>query len=333
MSRFDSRTKLNLERGFIVTLLLLSSWAASAHEVGLSEGRYEARVDGLDAELSFARADVEQWLGDEPRDAASAGLLVFAGGDACALTRQDVRLLEEDGAHVSLSWTCPSAPTRVAATFVALLDRGHRHVALTGDAPVVLHRATASFGLGEAAPSHPVSAYLALGVEHILIGADHLAFLFALVLIGLRRKDALLVVTAFTVGHSVTLALAALDLVALSPAIVEPLIAASVAWVGIENLVLRDARARWRLAAPFGLLHGLGFAGVLSEIGLPAGGELGALALFNAGVEVGQLLVLALVLPALSLARRSTWFREVGTRALSAGLVGLGLVWLLERVV
>jgi hypothetical protein len=146
------------------------------------------------------------------------------------------------------------------------------------------------------------------------------------------------VVTAFTLAHSVTLSLAVLDLVVLPGWVVEPLIAASIVWVAVENFLSRDVGGRWRVAFALGLVHGFGFAGVLREFGLPAG-QLGlALGAFNLGVEVGQVAIVALAIPLLRLADRLGAPRAgVPVRrpalvyVLSVVVALLGLYWLAER--
>ena len=126
-------------------------------------------------------------------------------------------------------------------------------------------------------------------------------------------------VTAFTLAHSLTLAATALGLVAPDPGFVEPAIALSVAYVGLENFFVRDAERRWRIAFLFGLVHGFGFAGVLGEIALPRAELLPALLAFNLGVELGQLALIALALPLLAWLRGRAWFtlRVVPARARS----------------
>jgi hydrogenase/urease accessory protein HupE len=316
----------------VVATLLLGAAAASAHDVGLSQGSYAVRGETLEVELTFARADLAGFAGASAERAAAQALGVRSETVACAVAEASFRLEEKDGRSLVARFDCPAAPTEVEASFLELLPRGHRHVAQLGEHTRVLHGAPATLDVSSVASTPAASAYLVLGVEHILIGADHLAFLLALVLVGMRRRDALAIVTSFTAGHSITLALAALGLFTLPGSIVEPLIAASIAWVGVENLTRPSVSARWRLALLFGLIHGLGFAGVLSEIGLPASDELLALVLFNGGVELGQLLVLVLTLPALAFAHRRRWFRDVGAPAVSAALIGLGLFWFIERV-
>jgi hydrogenase/urease accessory protein HupE len=173
--------------------------------------------------------------------------------------------------------------------------------------------------------------YFRLGVEHILGGFDHLVFLVGVVLITRGARDVLLAVSAFTLAHSITLALAVLEIATLSPRLVEPLIALSVAYVGIENFLPGRSARRYRLTFAFGLVHGFGFAGALREIGLPREQLAAALGWFNVGVEAGQLLVLAGLLPLLAWLRlRERGFLYV-SRSLNVALVLLGVGWALER--
>ncbi|MEZ4383134.1 MAG: HupE/UreJ family protein [Nannocystaceae bacterium] len=187
-----------------------------------------------------------------------------------------------------------------------------------------------------AAVDRDLAAYFTLGVEHILVGVDHLVFLLGLVIVGGRTRDWLAMITAFTVGHSTSLGLAALGVLAPSPALVEPLIAASIVYVGLENLLTRDLRAlrrRWRITLPFGFIHGFGFAGALLEVGLPPGEEAAVLALFNLGVEVGQLAALAVIALALAGVAAIPGLRgRPWQRVVSVGVVLAGLVWLCARV-
>ncbi len=187
-----------------------------------------------------------------------------------------------------------------------------------------------------------VPGYLKLGVEHILTGFDHLLFVLGLLLLigpGWRLVKA---VTAFTAAHSITLALAALGYLSFPSAAIEALVALSILFVAVELATpdradLSLARRRpWLIAFLFGLLHGMAFAGVLADIGLPPGAAPQALLLFNLGVEIGQLLFIAAVLAAGSgwkaLSRRSpvappTW----AARAPAYAIGGLSAYWLIER--
>lgn len=188
------------------------------------------------------------------------------------------------------------------------------------------------------APASPplFKKFLKLGIEHILIGYDHLLFLAGLLVVTRHARSMIGIITCFTLAHSITLALAALDVVVIPGNIVEPLIAASIVFVGIENLLTRgEPKHRWALTFAFGLIHGFGFAGVLRELGFGNGGPIAVpLLAFNLGVELGQLLIAALALPLLLKLHQSN--QSLGNkiaRALSVIIILLGGWWLLERTV
>ncbi len=176
-----------------------------------------------------------------------------------------------------------------------------------------------------------------LGVGHILnLGAfDHLLFLTALLLGCQRLKPMLLVITGFTLAHSLTLALAALNLVTISARVVEPAIAASILFVAAENF-RREEKPwhRYALTGGFGLIHGFGFAGALRASGLGGTGAAIAkpLVAFNLGVETGQLIVAAILLPILFVLQKHPWFQRFGIRAISAGVMLVAAWWLVLRI-
>ncbi len=176
--------------------------------------------------------------------------------------------------------------------------------------------------------------YVVLGFEHILPkGLDHILFVLGLFFFSLRMRPLLVQVTAFTVAHTVTLALAALGVVSVSPAIVEPMIAASITYVAIEN-ILRPKLGWWRTAVVFGfgLLHGLGFASVLGEIGLDPARFISGLIAFNIGVEIGQLTVIALAFLAVGLWFGSRdWYRPFIAIPVSCVIAVVGAWWMVER--
>jgi len=176
--------------------------------------------------------------------------------------------------------------------------------------------------------------FIPAGIHHIMIGPDHVLFLIGLLLLGGSWLGLVKIVTAFTVGHSITLSLAALTIVMPSPRLIEPAIALSIVFVGADNLVRgtgRDVRA-WAALA-FGLIHGFGFANVLREFGLP-GQALGwSLFSFNFGVEIGQLGIVFLVATALELIRRRN--HALGRKVARAGsivVIAAGAYWFVERV-
>jgi hydrogenase/urease accessory protein HupE len=174
--------------------------------------------------------------------------------------------------------------------------------------------------------------FLFLGAEHVWTGFDHLLFLLGLLLVSERIRDMLLVVTGFTAAHSITLGAAALGWVTLPSALVEAGIAASIVYVGFENLWSPLPRRRLLVTFALGLLHGFGFAGLLTEIGLPRDALVLALVSFNGGVELGQALVALPVLPLLLLLRRKSWWLERGVPVLSLAVAAAGMAWLVERL-
>ena len=183
------------------------------------------------------------------------------------------------------------------------------------------------------------ATYLKLGIEHILLGVDHLLFVLALILIAPNTRQLVMAITAFTVAHSITLASATLGFVNVPPPPVEAAIALSIALVALEIVRAREGKAGiavrspWVVAFAFGLLHGFGFAGALSEVGLPAGHIPAALLFFNVGVEIGQLLFVAGVLglaALFGLARRPLPRWAALTPAYLIG--SLAMFWVIQRV-
>jgi hypothetical protein len=175
--------------------------------------------------------------------------------------------------------------------------------------------------------------YLALGYTHILPkGLDHILFVIGLFLLSVRVRPILVQVTTFTIAHSMTLALSMYGLVSLPSTIVEPLIALSIAYVAIENLVTDELKP-WRLGLvfAFGLLHGLGFAGVLADLGLPREDFIVALLSFNAGVEAGQLTVIALAAALVSWSRHRAWYHRLVVMPASLTIAAIGVYWTITR--
>lgn len=185
-------------------------------------------------------------------------------------------------------------------------------------------------------------SYLRHGVDHILFGFDHLLFVLALLLIVRNTRTLLWTVTAFTLAHSITLTLSTLGVVRLSSIPVESVIALSIVLLATEIIRAREgkpsatARWPWLVAFSFGLLHGFGFAGALNELGLPEGDIPLALFTFNLGVELGQLIFIAIVLGAIALARRFSALDTARRHSLTATTYGIGCLaafWFCERVV
>jgi hypothetical protein len=176
--------------------------------------------------------------------------------------------------------------------------------------------------------------YLRLGYEHILPkGLDHILFVLGLFLLNVRLRPVLLQVTTFTVAHSITLALAMYGVVSLPSRIVEPLIALSIAYVALENLATNRIRP-WRLGLVFGfgLLHGMGFAGVLTDLGLPREDFVTALLSFNLGVEGGQLTVIAMAVMLVAWWRDRVWYHRAIVTPVSLAIAAIGVYWTITRL-
>ena len=209
----------------------------------------------------------------------------------------------------------------------------------------VLRPSAPSMVLGLSGPNGlSTPAYLRLGVEHILTGFDHLLFVLGLLLLVGTNWKIVKTVSAFTVAHSITLTLAALGIVHFPSALIEALIALSIIFVAIELIPRRDGSTTltrekpWLVAFIFGLFHGLAFAGTLSSVGLPAGGTVPALLLFNVGVEIGQLAFIAVAIGVIVGLRRVSHhlpasYGAISTYAPAYGIGGLASFWLIERTI
>ena len=263
---------------------------------------------------------------------ALSGVEIPPVGDV-ALSRQTV---------VRIGGTAPAAAKtltfRYAERFGACVLRvreGERLDAVwlkNGDrsAPYVIGK-----GFGQRTMADVVLEYIVLGFTHIVpLGLDHILFVLGLFLLSPRMGPLLVQVTAFTVAHSVTLALSVYGVASLPSSIVEPLIAASIVYVAVENILTPQLKP-WRalVVFGFGLLHGLGFAGVLQEVGLPQGQFVPALVSFNVGVELGQLAVIAVAYLAVGIwGRNRAWYRPRVVIPASATVAAVGLFWTVQRL-
>jgi hydrogenase/urease accessory protein HupE len=179
--------------------------------------------------------------------------------------------------------------------------------------------------------------FVRLGIAHIWTGYDHMLFLFGLLIVCRTWRSIVTIISCFTIAHSITLALATLNLVNVPSRFTEPAIAASIVFVGAENLIRRGAEphGRWMLTFAFGLIHGFGFASVLKDLGV--GASAGAVAMplftFNLGVEIGQIAVASVVLPLVWQLRKREWFVHRGVMVLSAIVAAAGAYWFLQRTV
>ncbi len=356
---------------FWLLLCLVTGATALAHDPGLSSAHLIRTADGLEARLAFAWSDFAALtsIKANPARPTAAQLTALAPGFAKAsdgLVQVYAEKISLVATRVALS-PGTTSPTEVVLTMawdklspgaitvefplIAKMPFGHRMMLTEGNAaePTALLDArhamwdlpaapavvTASATVPSASARASWSSFVLLGIEHILTGFDHLCFLLALLLVATRFRDVLAVVTTFTVAHSLTLGAAALGRVSLSPSIVEPLIAVSIVYIGLENLFLRrQPRHRLVLVFAFGLIHGFGFAGALTERlpGITGIAVVPPLLGFNVGVELGQLAVAAALVPLIGLARSRPNFSNRLQPACSLLIASAGFVWLLQRV-
>lgn len=199
----------------------------------------------------------------------------------------------------------------------------------------VLFAHSINYALDDAPTKDVVWFYLKLGFEHIIpAGADHILFVMGLCLLSTNVKTILWQATAFTVAHSVTLALSMKNIMVAPSAVVEPIIALSILFVAIENILLSELKP-WRilLVFLFGLIHGMGFASSLNEIGLPPGKFFTSILAFNAGVELGQVaIILAMFGFIIVPLRNKSWYRLRVVYSLSSIIALVALYWTVERI-
>jgi hypothetical protein len=289
---------------------------------------------------------------------ALARLAIAADGVRCPVTVGE-HLIDNhsDGAYAVLRFAaaCPSVPEELQVTYRLFADIDPQHKGLLrlqagGETRTAIFSPAAAqqtFQLAQPSVRRQFFAYLAAGVDHIWSGYDHILFLLSLLLPavvvhrgrswepseGFRPAftDVLKTVTAFTVAHSLTLSLATLQVVTLPARISESAIALSVVLAALNNLFPIVRGSRWIVAFCFGLVHGFGFASVLTDLGLPKGVLAVALVGFNLGVEVGQIAIVAAFLPLAYLVRRTWLYRRVVLVAGSGAIATVAAMWFVER--
>ncbi len=359
------------------SLALVLSLPLRAHDPGLSTTQIELGHGGLRATIGFAPADIRALLpksvlspGTSWTQADLDRTLPYLRELSANLTelRDDkgpvpwvensVSLASGNSVIFKLSSSrLPRGRITLQSLVLGRLPPGHRdYVSVTDEAGAVLVEKLAGAGdpaiaidLGLPSARAPDTrtpsetapptfwGFLRLGIAHIWTGYDHLLFLFGLLLVCRSFRSIVGIISCFTLAHSITLALATLRIVNLPSSLVEPMIAASIVYVGVENLLRRGAepKGRWALTFGFGLIHGFGFASVLRELGVGSNGHGLAMPLFtfNLGVEVGQVTIAAIVLPLVWQLRKNAAFVRRGVPILSAVVALAGLYWFLERTI
>ena len=345
-----------------VVLLVLGANIAGAHTIRTGYVALETDGDSLRAAVTLDIADLTPVLkldtnGDGETEAAEISaalprvkayvarhLDVVNDGKPVALSSRAVDFSVDAGGHVLLrSQFAAPRPHDLSKISVALplfedfgadykvlaritIDEESHEDVLTGSAM----RASVAGVETESGVTRGPLSFLKLGIEHIFIGIDHILFLLALIVIGGRFKQLVKIVTAFTLAHSVTLALAALQIVTPPTRLIESLIALTIVYVASENLWVTKADYRWVITGAFGLVHGFGFANVLRELGLPKKGFIASLVTFNLGVEIGQIVIVSLMWPLVWALSRSKHRRAI-VSLLSSAIALVGLGWFLQR--
>jgi hydrogenase/urease accessory protein HupE len=298
------RVDIDQQKTRVVVVIHTSQLAGASPDTAIP-ARLHLRLDGVPfrpskTSLTFDRSDeTATWQGEIPRRSASVAidspLFSEYPGDATVV------LVYRDGQFV---------------------DRG------------VVDRESPSAIVGETA-SAVFQRFITMGIHHILSGADHILFILGLLLVGGTLRGLLLMVTAFTISHSITLSVTALQIGSLPSRFVEPVIALSILAVGIENLWRRsvDTERRMWFAFGFGFFHGFGFAGALAEAGLPRQSIAWSLAAFNIGVEIGQACIVLTAVPLLRfLDRHNPALSSALTRCVSACIAVAGVIWFVQRL-
>lgn len=353
----------------VVSILVLLGLArtAAAHKPSDANVNLAVAGDRITGHIDVAIRDLDGALGVDgnsdgnvtwaelttaaPRIGAyvQSRLALAGDGAPCPLTLGEPALVDlSDGAYWSLpvSAACPRAMEAVTVTYGLLFDIDAQHrglVHLDGQTLIVRDATPVRAMLGA---STSIGTFIAEGVWHIWIGLDHILFLVCLLLpavfprkhglaapadsLGSVGKETLEIVTAFTLAHSITLVISAAGLVTLPSRFVETAIAASVVLAALNNLV-RIVDARWAVAFTLGLLHGFGFSSVLLDLGLPSGQLVGSLLGFNLGVELGQLAIVAALLPILYLIRRTFAYQALLYAGSSVAAI-VAALWTYERM-
>lgn len=344
---------------FLLIAALLISVSAAGHPESVSYGSFSIGDDGVAAVYRLPMDDMDLLLMlDEDLDGSvSNAELQLASGSIedylrkhttlAASSELELRLdnldswLDQDGfpyleARVSYEQNAPIESLRAKVTVLTDLYPGHRTLAefTTGNVTNQFVFQGGNFWLAgeiEKGANQSASGFVLMGIEHIATGYDHLLFLLGLLLVGRGLRDLVTIVTAFTIGHSITLALAVLQIMNPGAVLVESAIALSIVYVGAENIIAKNVRHRWFLALVFGFVHGFGFASILRDL-VGSENAIGwSLFSFNIGVELGQIAIVAVALPPLLLLKKASRHLLI-VRIVSTAIVAFGLYWFIERI-
>ena len=331
--------RTNLTRGLVqldgsvVTYVL----TISAHDIAVAAGVPTDFVTPLEA-ADFApnMAELKDYVGGR--------VVIESDVGPCPFTVDTDTAALPESLIVTLTARCAAVVNRLTIHYLIFLfdvDRRHRSIGRVilpagGEVEFLFDARVTRFTTEITQPEPPppwhvrLFRLIDLGVEHILLGIDHILFVLLLVVAVPRLWPVVRIVTAFTISHSITLGLAWYGVIDLPGRLVETAIALSIAYVAVENILGRGVRWRWMVAGFFGLVHGLGFYGVLSALDLAGSSAALTLAGFNIGVEIGQLAIVAAAAAPLIWARNKPWYRRA-VRILSGAVLLIALLWAAQR--
>ena len=333
-------------------LCLLGALSLSAHDLYRSESKLVVRGRELQASLTFNLMDfpgvdqnrdksISQQEFAQAFDRVYGEILqhyfITSSGPPVRVTRQKYELFDDHVLLLDLNYVFPQQilALELTSTMPDVLGAGHVHLAtvtLGGRLQEQIldsRNRKAFFTQTSGSAGQTFLRFVWLGIQHIATGYDHLSFLLGLLIATATMRSLVKVITSFTVAHSITLALATFNLVVLPSRFTESMIALSILYVAVENLLRKKTMDRWKLTFLFGLVHGFGFSNVLREMQLPRVNLALSLFSFNVGVEIGQVVFVVLLFPAIEDLIRSGWTRLRPAISIAIGL--LATYWFIER--
>lgn len=342
--------------------LIFFTQISFAHDAGLSSADVILNEKGVDVSMTFALQDTEAFapmdndgdaeVSNAEREAAKPEVAALIAKELeVTLNNQNVKPFEiadvtfdaQNNAHLLFHYAPAATSLKMQLLFLNKLADGHKQVVTIKDSAgknlsekmLTQQDNVIELNLAAGEKSSMFKDFLVLGVEHILTGYDHLLFLFALLIVTHRFWSAFGIITFFTIAHSITLAIAGMNLMTIPSTIVEPLIAASIIYVGAENLIVKKPKGRKYLTFAFGLIHGFGFAAVLQEMNITSieTGILVPLFSFNLGVETGQLIVTSISLPIIWWLHTKPLVEKYFVPVSSVFVCLAGSYWLIERTI
>jgi hydrogenase/urease accessory protein HupE len=339
-------------QAWIPVLVLLLSSAAHAHDLYRSESQLQVHGRQVDTTFTFNLLDFpgvdadndkrvsEREFADALPGVTAAILKDYSldsSGPPSRIERGDTRLIDDHVLIWKVSYFFPQdvLAITIAANFPDRLGKDHIHLAAVGLGgriqQTILDNTTRSALVSQTTGTwiQTMGKFVWLGIQHIATGYDHLSFLLTLLVATASLKSLVKVVTSFTLAHSITLALATFSIVVLPSRFTESMIAASIVYVAVENLIHKRAIERYKITFLFGLVHGFGFSNVLREMELPKANLALSLFSFNLGVEIGQVVFVLLVFPAIDDLIKSGWKRLPNGISLAVGL--LATYWFIQR--